>query len=166
MSDAKPTTGAGLRSYYGGNSGDKSRHWYLAADVDALLAELQAENATLWKQNKELMDEASQCDAVVAAKDAEIARLTRTNAVLDAELNRCQNELPRDSTYWDEWTGAGTLDEVASRLQTLAEIGRLAVEWVNAMNKRLDFVDARRYALEVAAEDYRAAQPKQDGETK
>lgn len=50
-----------------------------------------------------LDDECERFRASVLDAKREVARLNR-------ELNRCQNELPRDSPYWDEWDGEmGTL---------------------------------------------------------
>lgn len=121
-----------------------------------------------------LMYDASDVDALRAAKDERIAELEAENARLRAsliergrEITELRSELSARPTTWayKQVCAANEKkrDEIA-RLAPLANIGRLAVEWVRQVNLRLDTAEEAMNNVEIAAEAHIAAEADKEGE--
>lgn len=134
MSDDKPTTGAGLTS----RNDD-------AETCMKCCPEHQEHWAVL------LAGERAMHAAALAARDAEIARLRW-------RVEQWEEEARRNAESCDYWRNR------CAATNPLAELGRLAVEWVRSVNLNMDTADVLRYAVECADEDWIAAQPEQGGE--
>ena len=149
---------------------DDHGEWYEADAVDRVFNGLMLECATLQFELREAEEEVTRLkvceinpkDEVIAElmqqireDAAEVERLKALNARimeyrvadsahLNAEINRAQNHLPRDSAYWDEWNGDGSETERGEQLLADAALGanlRRLVESGSERTVRIELVN-------------------------